>query len=189
MTVQEVRTNVQPCAAARLQSTGRFRPHSLVEAVLEAVRKVDERALTPIEGANGILAFDTKALLAMLTVCYARQIYGSAKVVARLRRDVNLRGLRDDEMPDTSTLCRFRSANRQALSYCLENALRHLAKENIALGVLSAVSEQRLTDEARRRIIIAMLTDNIEMDMAQAPGAPAGPGAVFGNGHAPVRLS
>jgi len=141
---------------------------SLAHAVIEAARKLDERVLAPPADANH-LAFDSRTLLAMLAFCYARQIYGSADVAARLHRDASLYRLCGDEIPDATTLRRFRGANRGALQFCLKEALRCLVEQKIAAGFITKVNELQLAEEASRRITMAMFTDSLELDTQRAP--------------------
>src|SRR5262245_6852756 len=109
MTFSDPITNARPCAGSRPQSANDSCLDSLIHAVAEAVRKVDDRMLRPVAGGNGSLAFEARALLAILTFCYARQIYGSTEVATRLRGDAHLRRACNDEIPDADTLRRFRT--------------------------------------------------------------------------------
>jgi hypothetical protein len=137
---------------------------SLAHAVIEAAQNLDERMLTTVNGARQSLAFEPRTLLAMLAFCYARQIYGSTEVIARLRRDVTLCRLCGYQIPDATALGLFRSANRVALRFCLLAALRCLGEQKIAAGLLTKVSEERLLQEATRRITVAAFTDSLELD-------------------------
>jgi len=152
----------------RLQTGDNCNLRALADAVVAAVWQVDERMLVPVGGPDGNLAFEPRTLLAMLTICYARQIYGSAEVAARLRRDPDFCRVCQDKIPDATTLRRFRSENRPALNFCLKATLRFLAEEKIAQGLLASMSEDHLAEEASRRIITAMFTDSIELDRSQA---------------------
>ena len=64
---------------------------------------------------------------------------------------------------DPDTIRQFRSVNREALDFCLQAALRCQAEEKIAQGLLAKVNEERLAEEARRRITMAMFTDSMEL--------------------------
>jgi hypothetical protein len=105
-----------------------------------------------------------KTLLALLAFCYARQIYGSIEVVTRLRYDEGLRGLCEELTPDPDTIRQFRTENRQALDFCLQAALRFQAEEKVARGLLTKVNDERVAEEARRRITMAMFTDSMDLE-------------------------
>ena len=167
MTALDTTPNVRPCGAWSLapeDNCASTQPHSLAQAVNAAARAVDERSLAPATRSQAPLAFQPRSLLALLTFCYARQVYGSVEVEARLRRDLSLRQLCRNEIPDARTLRRFCSENREALEGCLKIALRFLAEQKVAQGILSRVNETHLAEEAGRRIVMAMFTDSMELD-------------------------
>jgi hypothetical protein len=155
------RTNVGHWFERRIQPQENFALRSMAHAVIEVAQKLDERMLGPAEP-NINPAYESRTLLAMLAFCYARQIYGSTEVAARLRRDASLYRLCGDDVPDAATLRRFRSANRGALQFCLKAALRCLAEQKIAEGSVTRLSEQHLAEEASRRVTMAMFTDSLE---------------------------
>ena len=161
MTPLTARTDT-PWAAGTLQRAGPLETWSLAHAVAAAARKVDERILTLV-GCTKARA-GARTLLALLAFCYARQIYGSLEVVARLRSDEGLRGLCDELIPDPDTIRQFRTVNREALDLCLQAALRCQAEEKVAQGLLTKVNEERLAEEARRRITMAMFTDSMDLE-------------------------
>ena len=101
------RTNAGPWLERRKQPQENLRLRSLAHAVIEAAQKLDVRMLGPAEP-NGNLAFESRTLLAMLAFCYVRQVYGSAEVAARLRKDPNLHRRYGDDCP-----CRGASALSQ----------------------------------------------------------------------------
>ncbi len=147
-------------------------PASLAQAVEVAVDKVDATSLNSVAPADNGLAFQSRTLLALLTFCYARQVYSSAAIAAQLRRDLD--SLRADrgEVPDASTLLRFRRENQRPLSFCLGLALRFLADEKIRQGFVTHVKEAHLVREASRRIVMAMFTDSLELGKLPAPESP-----------------
>jgi hypothetical protein len=146
------------------QRAGEFEAWSLAHAVAAAARKVDERILTLVGCTNVTAGLGARTLLALLAFCYARQIYGSLEVVARLRSDEGLRGLCDQLIPDPDTIRQFRSVNREALDFCLQAALRCQAEEKVAKGLLAKVNEERVAEDARRRITMAMFTDSMDLE-------------------------
>jgi Transposase domain (DUF772) len=160
--------------ARGLQGTKDFNspgPASLPEAVKAAVTAVHESGLVPLAcSGNG------RALLALLTFSYARQIYASSDVAARLWSDPSVRDLCGDALPDVWTLRRFRGENREALASCLRAALRFLAGRKLAQGFVTRVCEAHLAEEARRRITMAMFLDSLELDKDRATDEPPEPG-------------
>jgi len=140
---------------------------SLAHAVVEAARKVDDTLLVSQTKVTSELG--AKRLLALLAFCYARQIYGSIEIAARLRYDECLRGLCDEFVPDPETIRQFRSHNRPALDFCLQAALHFQAQEKVAQGLLAKVSEERVAEEAHRRITMAMFTDSMDLDGDNEP--------------------
>ena len=165
MSVLDTRNKDNPCCVTRrLPRADASHLEALAGAVIAAAGQVEEKMLAPSDGQDGKPVFEPKTLLAILTFCYAWQIYGSAEVAARLRRDDNFRRLCKDEIPDASALRRFRTQNRLALNFCLRAALRFLAEEKVEQGLLTKVREDRLAEEASRRITTAMFTDSLELD-------------------------
>ncbi len=138
--------------------------HSLSEAVQAVVLTVDESILRLVALPDAGLAYQPKALLAVLTYCYARQIYGSEAIEDLLRRDVNFRELCLNEFPGAPVLRRFRRDNREAIRRCLLAALRFLADQKLLAGFVTGVKEEHLADEATRRITVAMFIDSMEVD-------------------------
>ena len=167
MTTLEPRTDVRPCAARYviasdpITETG---PHSLAQAVQASVRTVDEHALRPVAQREAGLAFQPKTLLALLSYCYARQIYGSAHIEDDMARDAKFRQLCHDEFPDAAVLRRFRRENREPVRLCLTAALGFLAEQKVEAGVVTKVSPAHLAEEATRRITMSMFIDSMELD-------------------------
>jgi len=150
-------------------------PRTLTQVVQAAARAIDEKTLVPVVRNHDGLAFQPRALLALVSYCYARQVYSSTEVEGLLRNDLNFRRLCNNEIPDARTIRAFRRENHKALHFCLVAGLRFLAEQKVAQGFVTRLSETHLVDEASRRIINAMFTDTIELDRAQtlqAPGAP-----------------
>ena len=161
------------CRLALAEDFIGLQPHSPMKAVEAAIRTVYEAALTRVTPWDAGLAFQPKSLLALLTFWYAQQVYGSTEIASRLRADLALRQLPEQEIPDARTLRRFRCANRDALDACLKRTLRYLAEEKIQQGFITHVSETHIAQEASRRIIMAMFTDSLELDKNPDPEVPA----------------
>lgn len=162
------RASATACLFPRENCTG-SPPHSLGQAIEVAARAVEESKLGGAGQGEGSL-WQPRALLALLTYCYTRQTYGSVEVAAWVRQETALRQFCGGEIPDVATLRRFRRQNRQALQFCLKAALRFVAEQKVAEGVVTRVSDARLEEEARRRIIMAMFTDSMELDKDQTSG-------------------
>ena len=177
---------------------------SLAHAVEVAVRAVDDTRLVPVAPLDAIasgtargltslipvapvdagVALQPRTLLALLAYCYARQIYCSADIEACLRRDPNFCQLCHGTFPDARTLRRFRRENREALLLCLKAALRFVAEQKVAQGVVTRFHEAHLAEEANRRIIMAMFTDSMELDKDQTADSPVDLCYLFANGRA-----
>jgi hypothetical protein len=139
-------------------------PRSLAHAVELAVGQIDEALLTPVADQRSSETFQAGKVLALLTYCYARQIYSSTVIAAQLRRDFNAFKLADDGLPDGRMLRRFRCENRGPLDHCLRAALIFLAEQKIKQGFVTHVREAHIVQEASRRVIMAMFTDSLEME-------------------------
>ena len=118
------------------QRIGRVDDGSLAKVVEGAVRAVDSKTLTPVAPLDAGFAFQPKALLALLALSYARQIYSSTDIESSSRGDSNFRLLCRGQYPNARILRRFRRANRKPLLTCLKIALRFLAEQygSMALG-------------------------------------------------------
>lgn len=92
---------------------------TLADLVLEAVRKVGGEELNPPVTDPVSTAFHPKAMLAMLTYCYADGVYGSQDAEMMMREDAAFRALCGMEFPDWQRLRRFRRYNHGALSRTL----------------------------------------------------------------------
>ena len=164
MTALDPKANGPPYTNRRPQTADHFHLQALAEAVVAAAWQIDETMLAPLDATEGKPLLNPRAILAILTFCYAHRIYGSAEVAARLRSDSSCRRLCEDKVPDANSLRRFRAQNRLALNFCLKAALRFLAEEKMAQGLVAGVKEERLAREASRRIVMAMFTDSLDLD-------------------------
>ena len=139
-------------------------PRSLAQAVESAVRGMNIKLLKPVARPEAGPAFQSTALLALLTFCYARQVYSSAAIAEQLHRDFTLFRVDGYGLPDSQVLQQFRSLNRWPLDLCLRSALFFLAEEKIRQGIVTRVKEECIKEEASRRIVTAMFTDSLEPD-------------------------
>jgi transposase len=161
-----VRPNVtlNPATPGAAATASAPRPRSLSQAVQAVVRAVDESTLRLVARRDAGLAYQPKTLLALLTYCYAQHIYGSEDVEDRVRRDGKFGELCQNEFPGARVFRHFRRENREALHHCLLGALRFLADQKVETGIVTAVKQEHLSEEATRRITMAMFIDRMELD-------------------------
>lgn len=132
---------------------------SLATVVRAAVATVNECTLTSACREDSQSVFGPKSLLAVLSFCYACQVYGSAEIENVLMRNYSSCHIRQDQVPKAATIARFRSQNRHAIRTCLLAALRFLADQKMAQGLVSRVNRAHLEAEATRRITTAAFID------------------------------
>jgi hypothetical protein len=138
-------------------------PQSLTQAVQATVVKLSTSILRPVARRFSNLAFQPRFLLALLTYCYARQIYSSTDVAGILARDAALCKVGQHEFPGAGQISQFRDDNRQAIRACLTAALSFLARQKMDAGIVTKVNEATLAEEASRRLVMAMWMDTPEM--------------------------
>jgi transposase len=127
------------------------------------VQTIEEAALQPVARRDAGLAFEPRTLLALLSYCYARDIYGSAEIEDVLRRDANFRRICLNEFPGARVIRRFRRDNREALHRCLTTALHALAEgEGQIAG--DEMAKVAMAEDASRRIMKAMFIDSMETE-------------------------
>jgi len=114
----------------------------------------------------------TRVILALLALCYAGQVYGSRAAARQIARDPDFLRLAGEASPDICTLRRMRAEHRETLHRCLVAALRFVAEQKIALGVVTKVNGPQLDREASRRIVMAAFTDSLELDGERGAGSP-----------------
>jgi len=172
MTTFEYSRNARPAEGRRLPGAIP-RPAgdagTLFRAVQAAARAINENSLKAGARHGVCLPFQLRMLLSLVTYCYCRQVYSSAAVEALLRSDANFCQVSDGQTPDASVIRRFRRENREALHFCLQAGLRFLAEQKVAQGIVTKLSESQITEEASRRIVMAMFTDSMEQDRDQTP--------------------
>ena len=128
-----------------------------------AVREIEEAALQRVARRDAGLAFEPRTLLALLSYCYTRDIFGSVEIEDVLRRDLNFRLICNNEFPGALVIRRFRRENREALHRCLTAALCSLA-EGEPKTVDNEAAETAMSEDASRRIMKAMFIDSMETD-------------------------
>jgi hypothetical protein len=148
-------------------------PRTIRQAIELAVEAIDDDSLKGLSPEESPPFAEARAMLASLTLCYARQIYRSTDAACVVARDLSFPCLHGGELPDACVLRRFRAENREAIQRCLTAALRFLVEQKISSGVVTKVSVPQVAEEARRRVIIAMFEDSTEQDedLAEASSA------------------
>jgi hypothetical protein len=136
---------------------------SFNQAIWAAIDTVDPGTLQPVAPRDAGAAFQPRALLASIVCCYARQIYGSSEIEAVLARNMDTRPPGLNAWPDAHMIREFRRNNRKAIQLCLITALCLLGQQKVQDGIVTKVSDTHFTDEASRRIIMAMFTDSMDL--------------------------
>src|ERR1051325_3624009 len=170
MTTLEPRTNLRPNVSFSLPQFGAVPSHdsragseTFTETVRNAVRGVAESGLRPVARRDSGLAYQPRALLALLTYCYAKEIYGSADIERVMQKDTLFRVVCGQEFPDARMLRRFRRENRAALQACLSDVLR-LSQPSSNGRVGAGCDGEQSGDEALRRLDMAACLDTLELD-------------------------
>jgi hypothetical protein len=139
-------------------------PASLLEAVQTAVQRIEDSDLHPMVARSASFAFQPRVVLAILTYCYARKVYGSLKVLAYLSRDAAFRTACRSEFPSPRELQSFRKQNRFAIEKCVTAALHFVARQELLQGFVTRIQETIIAEEAKRRIIMAACVDGMELE-------------------------
>jgi transposase len=122
--------------------------------VQAAARAIPHGDLQSICAPNAGLAFQPRTLLAVLSYCYAHEIYTSSDIENLMHRDAHFRDLCGNEIPDAGTLRHFRRHNHEAIEQCVAAALRNYSEKS---GGHPADTEVFV--EARQRLSTAILMD------------------------------
>ena len=144
----------------------------LADLVLEAVRHIGTEELNPPVTAEASPAFQPRAMLAMLTYCYANGVYGSEDVERMMYEDTAFRAVCGMDYPDHRRLRRFRRRNHGPIQRTLEETLRGAwglndnagandGQAKSSNGLFDAASEDWIAREARNRIEKAMFIDQM----------------------------
>ena len=167
MTMIETGTHfraARPAPVAVFQNSLTASPRTMGQAIQAAVDGIADGSLKPLSpDATSPLA-RTRAVLALLADCYARQIYSSTEAASMAVRDPEFPWPWWEELPDARALRRFRAENREAIQRCLVAALRFLVEQKILSGVVTKVNATQLAEEACRRIVMAAFADSMELD-------------------------
>ena len=154
----------------------------LADLVLEAVRHVGAEELNPPVTTEPSPAFQPRAMLAMLTYCYANEVYGSWDVEQMMYEDTAFRALCGRDYPDSRRFRRFRKHNHAVLRRTLEETLRgawslnhHPATRGddasqvsgngqSSNGLPDAATQELIAREAEHRLEKAMFIDQMSVE-------------------------
>lgn len=171
--------------ASAFQTFVRNTPRNLEQAVHAAVCAVGDHQLKPLAPGDVGPFAQTRALLALVTHSYARQLYSSLDLSDIARRDPDFGRVGGEGFPDAETIRNFRAANREVVHQCLVRALHFLMEQKISLGLVTKVNDSQLAEEASRRIIMATFLDSLELDGGHTGNPPVEISYLFANGRAP----
>ena len=159
-------------------------PRTLRQAIQAAVDAIADGALKPLSADEAAPHAQTRALLALLADCYARQIYNSSAAARVAASDPDFSWPWWETLPDAGVLRRCRGENREAIHCGLVAALHFLLEQKISSGALTKINDPQLAKEASRRIIMAAFADSLELDRECADAPPAEISYLFANGQA-----
>lgn len=171
----------RPMPGTAFQTFTTANPRTLEQAVHQAAGEVQEQLLKPLTPGDTQALVQTRALLSLMSFCFARQIYGSADLSDIARRDTVIGGGGAEGFPEAQIVRRFREDNQAAVQSCLVAALRFLVGQKISLGALTKVSDAQLAEEANRRISMAALLDRMELDGEEMAHPPVELSYLFAN--------
>ena len=146
---------------ARAESAEPPTLQSLSQAVQHAVRWVDDAALRRVAPQDAGPGFEPRTLLAVMTYCYAREIYSSIDIEEMLRRDQPFRNLCQNEFPGARVFRKFRRENRDVLQNCLYQVLQWLLAGTAAQGP-TVISDEDIALATSRRMSAATFVDSME---------------------------
>lgn len=127
---------------------------SPAQAVQVAARAISRSALHPVCSPTSGVACHPRTLLAVLTYCYASEIYSSTDIEDMMRSDANFRTVCGNQIPDAQILRRFRRHNHEAIEHCLDRVLQLLADQ-----AGTHPTEVEIMEQAHQQLHIAMLMD------------------------------
>lgn len=138
---------------------------TLADLVLEAVRRMDGEDLNPPVTNPVVSPFHSKALLAILTYCYANGVFGSEEAEWMMREDAAFKALCGNQLPDWRQLRRFRRHNHPALHQTLAETFQRAWSLHFG-AVLRAgtVQGQDGSADSLRRRPMAPLLDQASVD-------------------------
>jgi hypothetical protein len=150
-------------------------PRTINLTIQEAADAIEDDLLQGIPRGDTPPFAQARAVLVLLTHCYALQIYRSTEAASLIARDLYFSCLCGENMPEARDLQQFRAENREAIRRCLAAALRFMVEEKMAAGVVTRVNDAHVTEEANRRITMAMFMDSMEPEGEPADDLAAQP--------------
>jgi hypothetical protein len=108
--------------------------------------------------------FNPAQIVTLLTYCYARGIYSSEEIEARLPNDKAIAYICAGVKPDWHLLRRFRRQHVFLLIEALAQLIKLVSPLNALAGDESMERRARFHDEARRLLRLAVQADSIAMD-------------------------
>ena len=158
---------------------------ALAALVLEAVRMVDDGELNPPVSPNSTPACQPRAMLTLLTYCYAIGVYGSQDVEEMMYADASFRAMFGMEYPDWRQLRSFRRWNSDILRRTLEETFKGIwrlqgpdaadadradnrngedLRRQAGVSLPKTFDLESLSDEVQSRLERAMFIDHMAMD-------------------------
>jgi hypothetical protein len=159
-------------------------PRTLRQAIQAAVDTIEDNSLKRLWPGDAPPFAQTRAVLVLLTVCYARQIYSSTDAASLVARDLYFPCLWEAELPSAPVLRRFRAENRESIHRCLTAAMYFLVEQKVSSGAVTKVNASQLAEEANRRIITAAFVDSMELEEGCVNDSPVGISFLFANSRA-----
>jgi hypothetical protein len=135
-----------------------------LEDARQTVDADDELPPPALETGNTGAKVFAEDLLALLSHCYAHEVYGSIEIENLLACDATCRCLALAAIPRASEIRLFRKKHREAIENCLADILRQRAEQKLNEGFVAKVNHLNFGAEARRRLVTAMFIDSMEMD-------------------------
>ena len=139
-------------------------PSTIRQAIQVAVAGIENNLLQPFTPNDVAPWAHSRAVLALLAYCYAYQIYSSSIAAGMAACDPYFPWPLWEPLPDARALRRFRMENREAVQRCLMAALKFQMEQMVLAGTSTKISVPQLAEEANRRIIMAALADNVELE-------------------------
>jgi hypothetical protein len=189
MITRDTQTELLPAGRASRAVNGNIftaGPRKLRQAIQAAVDTIEDNSLRRLWPNDAQPFAQTRAVLVLLTLCYARQIYSSTDAAFLVARDLHYFCLWEAELPGACVLRRFRAENRESIHLCLTAALRFLVEQRVLSGAVTKVNGAQLAKEANRRIITAAFVDNMEADEGCVNDSPMKISFLFANSRAQV---
>jgi hypothetical protein len=161
--------SIKPCCASPFHLVtpariGSSAPRSLMEAIQSVTQQIPETQLRPITTRAIAPPFRPSVLLALLTYCYATDVFSTSEICDQVLKDAACAEICNGTFPPACALRTFRDNNRQELEKCLASALCFVEERNAVENLSSPLDLAAIAEEAKRRIIMAACLDRMELD-------------------------